>query len=156
MNTSAAAGTDTTRWPSAATSTVFNIGSGGNVNVSGGDFVAYCFAPVEGYSAMGSYTGNGSSDGPFIYTGFKPAFLMVKRTDSSASWIIVDSTRNPFNPVDKYVQPNSNSVEATGSYFNFLSNGFNVRTTVTPVNANSGTYVYVAFATHPQKTARAA
>ena len=156
MNTTAAAGTDANRWSSAATSTVFNIGSGGNVNVSGGDFVAYCFAPVEGYSAMGSYTGNGSSDGPFIYTGFKPAFLMVKRTDSTASWVIMDSTRNPFNPVDKYVRPDLNNGEGTGSYFNFLSNGFNVRTTAALVNASSGTFVYVAFAEHPLKTARAA
>jgi hypothetical protein len=118
--------------------------------------IAYCFAPVEGYSAFGSYTGNGSSDGPFVFTGFKVAFLLTKRTDTSENWEIRDSTRNPYNRTNLTLFPHSSGAEDTGSVdFDFLSNGFKVRNTNGSTNANGGTYIYAAFAEHPFKTARA-
>jgi len=149
LNATGAAGTDPNRWPSAATSTVFNIGSGGNVNVSGGSFVAYCFAPIEGYSAFGSYTGNGSTDGPFVYTGFRPRWLLYKNTTTAAGWQVVDSARDLYNLTDKRLQPNSSDVEQADGVTDFLSNGFKLRGTHFRSNASGDTYIYAAFAENP-------
>ena len=117
---------------------------------SGSNAIAYCFAEKKGFSKFGSYTGNGSSDGTFVYTGFKPAFVMIKRTDASASWELSDNKRTPDNPVDIRLRPDTTSADLTASdVFDFLSNGFKVRTSGTDFNASGGTYIYMAFASSP-------
>jgi len=130
-----------------------------NANASyfdSGTFVAYCFAPVAGYSAMGSYVGNGSStDGPFVYTGFRPAFTIVKRTDTAASWMIYDSKRNPVNVIDDVLFANLANAEEVSDQIDYLSNGIKMRTTGTSFNANGGSYIYIAFAESPFALARA-
>ena len=135
---------------SAPNSTTFTIGNNSTVNGSSNTFIAYCFAEIKGYSKIGSYTGNGSTDGTFIYTGFKPAFLMWKRTDTSATnWVIFDNKRNTYNPQDKYLIPNLDIVEGTSDNIDFTSNGFKLRTTGGGTNASGGTYIYMAFAENP-------
>jgi hypothetical protein len=130
-----------------------------NYNASGTTYIAYCFAPVEGYSAFGKYTGNGSSDGPFVYTGFRVAWLMIKNTSTSGeTWTIYDSTRDVDNTAKQRLQPNSSDAESVGSSARFkdlLSNGFKIRGTSGEQNTNGDTYIYAAFAEHPFKTARA-
>jgi hypothetical protein len=142
------------------TSSVFSVGSNLDHNKSGDDIIAYCFAPVEGYSAFGSYTGNGQHNNdlaPFIYTGFRPAFIMFKRTDSAGAWEMYDSTRSPYNPYKLALVANTSGAEYNvGAYpADMLSNGFKIRHSGGNVNANAGTYIYAAFAEHPFKTARA-
>ena len=133
-----------------ATSSVFSVGTNADVNGSSSTYVAYCWSEVDGFSRFGSYTGNGSTDGPFIYTGFKPAWIMIKRTDSSGNWVILDNKRNTFNPVDLQLVANSTGADATGvDYLDFLANGFKQRSTNTSFNASGGTYIYMAFAEHP-------
>ena len=133
------------------TSSVFTVGSAGSVNNSGDDFITYCFHSVEGYSKFGSYTGNGNADGPFVYTGFKPALVIAKRTDGSGNdWRIADNKRDPFNIVDGRIKPNSSDAEDNADQFDFLSNGFKLRTTAGDLNGTSGhTFIYMAFAEHP-------
>jgi len=116
-------------------------------DVSGIDYVAYCFAEVEGYSKFGSYTGNGNADGAFVFTGFRPAWVMVKRTDGVVSWNVADSTRSPHNLVDEQVQPNLSNAENLFFDYDFLSNGFKIRTSDSSKNASGGTYIYMAFGT---------
>ena len=140
-------------------STVFGtIGNNTNSN-NQGDMVAYCFAPVEGYSAFGSYTGNGSADGPFVFTGFRPKFILVKRTDTTAPWVIQDSTRDFYNGYSVQLYPNNSNAEGgpyTPEVIDYLSNGFKLRSnTATASNGSGGTFIYAAFAEHPFKTARA-
>jgi hypothetical protein len=147
-------------WNSTApTSSVFSTGTDSAVNASGSTYVAYCFAPIAGYSAFGSYTGNGSADGPFTYLGFRPRYLMWKRSDSTGDWIIFDSARDTYNYLDKQLIANSSSLEVvTGGGFvriDFLSNGFKVRSTDSYINASGGTYIYMAFAENPFKYALA-
>jgi hypothetical protein len=121
--------------------------------------VAYCFAEVDGFSKFGSYTGNGNATyGPFIYTGFRPAFVMIKRTDGgSDNWVMHDSKRDSYNVVDLLLMPNQIAAESSSSnyYHDFLSNGVKIRTTLSAYNASGGTYIYMAFAENPFKTARA-
>ena len=129
-------------------------------NISGASHLAYCFADVEGYSKFGCYTGNGSADGPFVYTGFRPAFIMWKRTDSSTGgeWVIQDTTRREFNPVNVSLYPNLSNAEATGETFRVqdtLSNGFKIRASAAQCNASGGTYIYAAFAENPFKNSLA-
>ena len=135
------------------TSTVFYVNnySGSSTNNTGNDYIAYCFHSVEGYSKMGSYTGNGNADGTFVYTGFRVGWLMIKRTDSAAGWYIVDNTRSIENPVEDYVQANASNAEATATFRDHLSNGFKIRNTFTNENASGGTYIYMAFAENPFK-----
>jgi hypothetical protein len=143
----------------APTSTVFSILNDGGSNASGGTYVAYCFAPVEGYSAFGSYTGNGSADGPFVYCGFRPRFLLIKRTDTSGyPWVIVDAARDGYNLTYKWLEPNSSSAEQTTQPVadaDFLSNGFKLRGNGNTTNQSSGTYIYFAVAESPFQYARA-
>jgi hypothetical protein len=114
--------------------------------------VAYCFAEVAGYSKFGSYTGNGSADGPFVYTGFRPAFFLVKKSDSgSESWVIVDNARNTSNVMNNLLRPNLADAEVAATYIDALSNGFKCRETYTSLNASGGTYIYMAFAQNPFK-----
>ena len=119
------------------------------------NFVWYVFTEVAGYSAFGSYEGTGSSPGPFVYTGFRPAFLLYKNADAAAGWQIYDSSRDTFNQCDARLQSNSNGSEDTTAAPDILSNGFKLYATHTRSNANNNTYLYAAFAEHPFKTARA-
>ena len=123
----------------------------GNAEVNGSTetYVAYCFAPVAGYSAFGSYTGNGSADGPFVYLGFKPRWLMLKKTSAISNWIIVDTSRQNYNVEGPYLNPNLSDAETTGTtLFDMLSNGFKLRS-ATGVNDSAATYIYAAFAENP-------
>jgi hypothetical protein len=144
-------------------STVFTLGGSTgsdwyNTNKSGATYVAYCFAEVAGYSAFGSYTGNGSADGPFVYLGFRPRFVIIKRTDSSDDWIMMDSTRSTYNVAILTLYANGNYAEdsnVTNRAEDFLSNGFKIRSSGVYLNASSGTYIYMAFAENPFKYANA-
>jgi hypothetical protein len=140
------------------TATVFTIGTGTFVNTNGATQVSYCFAPVAGYSSFGSYTGNGSADGPFVYTGFRPRWVMVKYTSGTGGhWMIRDAARNTFNAADEALYANLSGATDTGSTYScdFLSNGFKVRGDYGSQNISAGTYIYIAFAEHPFATSRA-
>jgi|SaaInlV_120m_DNA_3_1039746.scaffolds.fasta_scaffold06059_1 hypothetical protein len=139
----------------APTSSVVNLGTQASVNASGATYVSYCFAPVEGYSAMGSYVGNGSADGPFVYTGFRPAFVLTKVTSRTGTWLIWDTKRGPYNTTKNTLSAETSASESTAYYdLDILSNGFKIRNGYTAVNSTH-TYVYAAFAENPFKTARA-
>jgi hypothetical protein len=127
----------------------FSIGASGKVNGSTHGMVAYCFAEVKGYSKFGSYTGNGSADGTFVYTGFKPAFVMVKRTDTTGNWWIHDNGRNTYNVLNKYLFADSSSAEGTDDNMDFLSNGFKLRVATYQPNTSGGTWIYLAIAEQP-------
>ena len=149
------AGTGITAW-SSSTFTI-NQGSATYLNNTSIPYIGYCWSEVKGYSKFGSYTGNGSADGTFIYTGFKPAFLLVKRTDTAGNWIIWDNKRNNDTPaganyIDLLLYPNASDAEVDtgGAYFvDILSNGFKLRGTGADSNASGGTYIYMAFAENP-------
>ena len=143
--------TSSTYFPSAPTSTVVNLGDGANVNNSSENYIAYCFAEKKGFSKFGKYTGNGNGNGTFIYTGFKPAWVMVKRYDSgSEDWRISDNKRfDQKNPIDKVLFANLTNVESDADVYDFASNGFKLRTTDGGMNASGGTYIYMAFAEEP-------
>jgi len=148
LNTTGSTASSSTLWNNTApTSSVFTISSA--LNFSGDNTIAYCFAPKKGFSAMGQYTGNGSTDGPFIYTGFKPSFLLIKRTDSAYHWYIHDNKRNPFNVMDKELYPSQVNAEGTAVTKDFLSNGVKIRGTQVSQNASGGSYIYMAFAENP-------
>ena len=143
LNTTAAAVDGSTLWnDTAPTSSVFTVGTGFNV---GNTYVAYCFADVQGYSKFGSYTGNGDSDGPFVYTGFKPTYVTIKWSSGVGDWVTADTKRSPFNLTNKTLYPNDDAAEYTGYGIDILSNGFKMRTTDTNFNSSGGTYVYMAF-----------
>jgi hypothetical protein len=117
---------------------------------NGDTFVAYAFAEKQGYSKFGSYVGNGNANGPFVYTGFKPAFIMCKRTDGAGnSWDMHDSARDPFNPSGRTFYANTDGAELTGNNVDLLSNGFKQRDTSANRNGSGNTYVYMAFAENP-------
>ena len=137
------------------TSSVFTVNTLNVANGNNLEYIAYCFADIQGFSKFGSYTGNGNADGPFVYTGFKPAWVMVKKTSDSHSWYIqygstgIDSGDQGSNPVKSSLQANSDSADATENSMDFLSNGFKIRTSGNGHNTSSGTYIYMAFAEHP-------
>jgi len=133
----------------APTSSVFTLGSDAMINGSSNDYISYCFAEKKGFSKFGSYTGNGSTDGPFIYTGFKPAFFIVKCSNAAFNWVVEDNKRNTFNVVDKYLLPNTSAAEGTLNLVDFLSNGIKIRTTDNSHNGSGNTYIYMAFAESP-------
>jgi hypothetical protein len=144
----------------APTSTVFSVGTNPATNASSGTHVAYCFAPVAGYSAFGSYTGNASTDGPFIYTGFRPRFVMWKNTTTAGyNWEIIDTARDTYNVMLNVLGPNSSAAESTFAgppYLDAVSNGFKIRTGSASsgyqnINNNNDTYIYAAFAESPFK-----
>ena len=143
--TNDASNTVTTWNNTTPTSSVFYLGSGDGVNNNTVSYIAYCFAEKKGFSKFGSYTGNGNADGPFVYTGFKPAFLMVKRTDTADTWIMYDNKRIGYNPNNYFLQANSNAAESSSDRFDLLSNGFKPRYDWTPINASGGTYIFMAF-----------
>jgi len=142
----------------APTSTVFSLGANSSCNGSTSN-VAYCFAPIAGYSAFTSYTGNGSGDGPFVYCGFRPRWLMIKRYDAAGDpWWVIDSTRSPYNQTTLALRPNSSNAEDSGgnANFDFLANGFKARTSGGGNGNESGaTYIVAAFAENPFTIARA-
>ena len=143
----------------APTSTVFSVDGGDRVNKSGNGIVAYLFAEVAGFSKFGSYTGNGSADGPFCFTGFLPRWVMIKRTDSTGDWYIWDTARNTFNLMTQVLFADLSAAESTyaapNPVIDVLSNGFKQRGTYPHNNASGGTYIYMAFAEHPFKNALA-
>ena len=155
LNTTAATATSVSYWSNVTPgSSTFSVG--GNFS-SGYTYVNYLFAPIAGFSAFGSYTGNGSADGPFVYTGFRPKWLTVKRTDTAGTnWLLQDSVRGPYNLTENTLYPNLSDAEATGAgYFDLLSNGFKLRTSGTGLNASGGTYIYMCFAENPLKNSLA-
>jgi hypothetical protein len=156
--------TDSTKWNSTdANTSVFSVGSAVGTNNSTGPFVAYCWAPIAGYSAFGSYKGNGSTtnDGPFVYLGFRPKFILGRRTDSTGGSWMFDTSRNTSNLADDYFYANSPDGEFTNITtlnIDILSNGFKVRSGTSPsayINASGGTYIYMAFAESPFKFSNA-
>ena len=153
MNLNAAGGSSatSTHWNNTTpTSSVFSIGTSNQVNVSSTDFIAYCFAEKQGYSKFGSYTGNGNADGTFVYTGFKPAFVMIKATAQNASWTILDNKRNTFNVMGKGLFADDSGAEYDYTdRRDFLSNGFKIRNTSSAENYSANTYIYMAFAENP-------
>ena len=153
------AGSTNTSYFGTNTSSVIGI-SGSNsgiINANGNNIIADCFAPVEGYSAFGSYTANGSStDGPFVFTGFAVAWLMTKRDNANGNWEIHDLRRPGYNPQDDRLLADGSATEVGGNNVDLLSNGFKVRNSYSGMNNTNGdTYLYAAFAEHPFKTARA-
>jgi hypothetical protein len=155
LNTTVASQASSTIWNNTLpTSTVFSMGTAWTSAVN---MVAYCFAPIAGYSAFGSYTGNGSADGPFTYTGFRPAFVMIKST-GTGDWCMYDTARNPSNVVDIQLFADTSQSESgigSSTFLDILSNGFKNRNTATDKNANGGVYIYMAFASNPFKTSLA-
>jgi len=140
--------------PSSTTVVVY---SGGLVNGNGDDYVAYCFAEKQGYSKFGSYVGNGNANGAFIYTGFKPAFIMWKRSSGTSDWVIWDNKRDPDNAVLKALYSNEDAAETTssdgtGTSIDILSNGFKMRTNNAVMNGSGEDYIYMAFAENPFTT----
>ena len=133
----------------APTSSVFSIGTNGDVNTSGGNHIAYCFADVQGFSKFESYVGNGSADGTFVYTGFKPAFVMIKRTNSTGNWLMFDSKRDGFNSQNDNLYANTTTAEQSDGALDIFSNGFKCTVTGTDTNGSGSTYIYMAFASEP-------
>ena len=126
-----------------ATSTVFPVGSDNSDNTK--SLLALCFTSVAGFSSIGSYVGNGSSDGTFVFTNFRPAWVLIKRTDTSSAWVLFDSARSPFNDVNEWLRPNGDDAEATSNNIDFLSNGFKLRKNDSFTNQNTKTFIYAAF-----------
>ena len=153
LNESTAKGDTTayfhTGWGAA---TKFPIGTNAITNADDGTYVAYAFAEVQGYSKFGSYVGNGSANGPFVYLGFKPAFIMTKRTDSAGGWVISDLKRSGYNGGNKELFANLDQAEDSDSRYDLLSNGFKIRVNYASSNASGGTFIYMAFAENPFTT----
>ena len=135
------------------TSTTFAAGNAAWTYLASTTQIAYLFSAVAGYSAFGSYTGNGSTDGPFVFCGFRPRFIMIKRTDTTASWYVYDTSRNTYNTMNNWLAPNLSDAENTATTweFDFLSNGFKVRNNGAFSNASGGTYIFMAVAENPFK-----
>ena len=139
------------------TTSVFTVGSSGGTNASSDKYIAYCFTNIEGYSKVGQYSGNNDADGPFIYTGFRPAWLIIKRTDDTKNWHLTDNKRDTHNRSITRLFPNLSDDEnaASGYAIDLVSNGIKIRNTDTDTNASGGTYIYTAFAEMPFKYANA-
>ena len=141
-------------WRATPTSSVFNSNGSDIINNSGDTYVAYCFAEKRGYSSFGTYTGNGNADGPFIYTGFKPAFVLIKRYGSTGNWVIQDNRRSqadPGNPANRDLNPSNNEAEEANNGIDLYANGFKQVNTDGDSNAggSGNTYIYMAFAAAP-------
>jgi hypothetical protein len=133
----------------APTSSVFTVGTFNSANGSADNMIAYCFAEVKGYSKFSSYTGNGSTDGTFVYTGFSPAFVMVKSTSAAGTWCMLDNKRSSFNEANKIINAEDSAAEFTATGVDFTSNGFKHRNSNTNRNASGVTFIYMAFAQNP-------
>ena len=146
LNETGAEANDTTALNSTApTSSLISLGSSVNTNASGNPMIAWCFSDVQGFSKAGSYTGNGNADGTFVYTGFKPAFIMIKNSSSSSDWAMFDNKRQGYNVANNLLYPNNTTADTTGTFLDLLSNGFKMRTTASWSNASGSTYIYMAF-----------
>ena len=143
-------------WISAISNTTISIGTDSSFNTDGNNYIAYAFAPKQGYSKFGSYTGNGNADGSFVYLGFKPAWVMVKRSSGTGHWMILDNKRSAsggFNVLGERIKANATDAGATDVYMDFLASGFKFRTTTaTSWNDSGSTYIYMAFAENPLVT----
>jgi len=156
LNTTQASTSTSNYWGTGGvTSSVFGIYSNTGYANADGDLVAYCFHSVDGFSKIGSYTGNGSTDGTFVFTGFRPAFVLLKRTNGSYHWVLMDSVSDPTNAIDSALLPSGTNVAGTGYTVDFLSNGFKLRLTGTAMNASSAPHIYMAFAEQPFKFSNA-
>ena len=158
FNTTAAYVATSVFWNNTApTSSVFTVGTTGAVNNTGDAMVAYCWTPIAGYSAFGSYTGNGSTNGPFVYTGFRPRWIMVKWSSGVENWGIIDTARTPYNAVISQLFANTLTAENTDANqaVDILSNGFKLRGSLDLFNNSGGTYIYAAYAENPFKNALA-
>jgi len=156
LNSTAAAPGSSTFWGNQPSSSVFSVWTSATTNASGGTFVAYCFAPVAGYSAFGSYVGNGSADGPFVFTNFRPRYVMIKRTDSTSDWTIYDTSRSTYNQMNLALYANLSNAEGTTIIvIDTVSNGIKIRNSNADTNASGGTYIYACFAESPFKYALA-
>ena len=131
------------------TSSVFTVDTAGDINGSGDTFIAYCFAEKQGFSKFGIYRGNGSSTGPYVHCGFKPAWVLQKNTSATQGWQLQDNKRNGFNSANKLLQPHTNQAESDVNRIDILSNGFRVITTDAGQNTNGSDYIYIAFAKSP-------
>jgi hypothetical protein len=136
----------------AASSTTFTGGGSNGVNANGVTYVAYCFAEKQGYSKFGSYVGNGNTNGPFVYLGFKPAFVMIKKSSSTGQWLLFDNARDPSNKVFHQLRIITAAETTTTHDIDFLSNGFKIRDTVSNDNGSGNTFIYMAFAENPFTT----
>jgi hypothetical protein len=152
LNTTAAIDTGTLLNNTAPTSSLITLGNSAVINASGEKIIAYVFAEKKGFSKFGSYTGNGSTDGTFVYTGFKPAFVLRKRTDTTGSWILQDNKRTGINQAINYTSvlyANSSDAETIYNEIDIVSNGFKIVSSDAFGNASGGTYIYMAFAENP-------
>ena len=140
---------DSTTELSIGSSTVTFVDAGSAINANSTQFIMYCFQEKKGFSKFGSYVGNGSTNGSYIHLGFKPAFVMVKRTDSTANWQILDNKRNTYNPWNTALFPDTNDPDTTDYSTDHLSNGFKLRVTTTSRNGSGASYIYMAFAENP-------
>ncbi len=157
LNSTAAAANSTGIWGNIdPTSSVFTLGGDPQANYSGGSIIAYCFAPVAGYSLFSSYVGNSSAEGPFVFTGFRPAFILIRST-AGGNWYLYDSVREESNLTKNRLYPNITSVEDTGTAnsMDIVSNGFKLRSSHGGINLSGQTFIFISFAEHPFKTARA-
>jgi len=159
LDSTTSASNGNSRYPAAPSSSVVTIGSAGNltpINASGQTYVMYCFAAVAGYSAFGSYTGNGSNDGTFVYLGFRARYVMIKSSSDIGGWVLLDTARDPYNDVDNYLYANSSAADAGSSnVLDINANGFKIRNSWTDINGSGRTYIYMAFAESPFKYALA-
>ena len=150
LDTTDAVEVNAARWNNTApTSSVFTLGNSTPVNNNGITYVAYCFAEKKGYSKFGSYTGNGNASGPYIYTGHKPAAIIIKRTDVAKNWYINDNLREGYNNDNPYISPNLSVAETGGTEIDILSNGFRITASGTGHNQSGGTYIYASIAANP-------
>ena len=148
-NTNAAADNDRFN-DTAPTSSVFSVNAGSStVNQNSNTYIAYCFASKQGYSKFGKYVGNGNADGSFVYTGFKPAFVMFKNSNAAFDWTIVDNKREGYNLINKRLTANTPDAEATYNVLDFVSNGFKLRDAYGIWNGSGNTLIYMAFAENP-------
>jgi len=158
LSTTSATATGTDYWNSTSpTSSVFSIGTNAAVNTSADTYIAYAFAEVEGFSKFGSYTGNGSTDGPFVWCGFRPRWVMIKSVMASTNWIMFDTARSTYNQINDHLGANTSSAEnfTANESIDVTSNGFKVRNTNTDINYSTYTHIFAAFAEAPFKYARA-
>ena len=140
---------DSTTELSIGSSTVTFVDAGSAINANSTQFIMYCFQEKKGFSKFGSYVGNGSTNGSYIHLGFSPAFVMVKRTDSTANWQILDNKRNTYNPWNTALFPDTSDPDTTDYSTDHLSNGFKLRVTTTSRNGSGASYIYMAFAENP-------
>ncbi len=151
LNSTAAEETNAVWFNTTPTSNLFYVSGIGSINENAGTYIAYCFAEIKGYSKFGSYTGNGSTDGTFVYTGFKPAWVLIKVTSTVDGWLLMDNKRDVYNQVINQLEPSASNAASdnTARAMDFLSNGFKFRSANTQNNQSGATYIYMAFAENP-------